>query len=105
MADEKLLTIFIALTSVAILIQTGILLGFYFLSRKVHRQANRAVEETQNLFGPMNRLIETLQTASDRLAEISASTQGRARQLHHEVAKGQDSWKETLDRWTKRISA
>ena len=98
MVDQKLLTIFVALTSVAIVIQTGILVGFYVLSHKVSRQANRAVEETQNLFGPMNRLIEKSQTASDRLAQISALTQGRARQLHVKVAKAQDSWRETLDR-------
>jgi hypothetical protein len=98
MADQRLLTIFIALTSAAVLIQTGILVGFYFLSSKVSKQANRAVEQTQNLFGPMNRLIETLQTASNRMAEVSATAQGSARDLHLGVAKAQESWRQTLNR-------
>ena len=101
MADQNLLTTFIALTALAVLLQTGILVGFYIVTSKLSRQANRAVEQTQNLFGPMNRLIETLQSASIRLAEISASTQGSANQLHLEVARAQESWRKTLNRWVK----
>ena len=87
MVDQKLLTIFVALTSVAILIQTGILVGFYILSHKVSRQANRAVEETQNLFVLMNRLIKRLQTASDRLAENQCSNPGPRKTTSYQSRK------------------
>jgi predicted PurR-regulated permease PerM len=99
MVDQKLLTIFIAITAVAVLIQLGILVGFYFLTSKLTQQANRAVDQTQRLFGPMNQVINTLQSASNRLAEISSSVQGQARQFHSHVAKAQTNWRETLDRW------
>jgi hypothetical protein len=105
MVDQRLLTIFIALTSVAILIQTGIFVGLYIVSRKISLQADRAIDQTQKLFGPMDRLIDMLQTASSRLAEFSASTQGRARQVEIDMAKAQSSWRETLDRWKTKTTA
>ena len=37
MVDQNLLTIFVALTAVAVLIQTGILVGFYLVSAKLSR--------------------------------------------------------------------
>jgi hypothetical protein len=99
MVDQNLLTIFIAVTSVAVLIQAGILVGLYFLVSKMMKQANRAVEQTQLMFGPVSRMIAVIQSASDRLAKVSASVQTQAREFHNEVAKAESSWKRTLDRW------
>jgi len=99
MVDQKLLTIFIAITSVAVLIQVGILVGVYFLTSKLTKQANRAIDQTERLFGPMNRVIDTLQSVSNHLVEISSSVQHQSRQLHSQVAKAQTNWRETLDRW------
>src|SRR5689334_19856457 len=99
MVDQKLLTIFIALTTVAVLIQTGILVGVYFVTSKLTKQANRAVEQSQRLFGPLNQVIQGLRSASSQLAALTSSLQGRTRELHTGVAKAQTSWRETLDRW------
>ena len=74
MADQTLLTIFIALTAVAVLIQTGILVGFYFLSAKLSRQADKAMDVTRNLLGPVQTVADNLQTVSASVAEIGAST-------------------------------
>jgi hypothetical protein len=69
MVDQNLLTLFIALTAVAVLIQTGILVGFYFLSTKLSRQANQAVDATRTLLGPLQKTAENLQAVSSRVAE------------------------------------
>jgi hypothetical protein len=47
--DQSLLTIFIALTTVAVLIQTGILVGFLFLSTKLSRHADQAMDRSHNV--------------------------------------------------------
>jgi hypothetical protein len=49
MVDKNLLTIFIAVTAVAVLIQTGILAGFFFLSTKLSRQADQAMDVTRTM--------------------------------------------------------
>ena len=81
MVDQNLLTIFVALTAVAVVIQTGILVGFYFLSSKLSRQADQAIDLTRNLLGPLQTAVENLRAVTERIAEFSASTQGQLRQF------------------------
>jgi len=81
MVDRNLLTIFVALTAVAVLIQTGILAGFYFLSTKLSRQADQAIDATRNLLGPLQNTAENLQAVTARIAEVGATTHEHLRQL------------------------
>jgi hypothetical protein len=76
MADQNLLTIFVAVTALAVLIQTGILVGFYFASLKLSRQLDQAMDLTRNLFGPLQNAIGNLRSVTARIAEFSASTRG-----------------------------
>ena len=69
MVDENLLTIFLALTALAVLIQTGILVGFYFLSTKLSRQMDQAMDTTRNLLTPLQAVAESLQSVSARLEQ------------------------------------
>ena len=77
MAGENLLTIFVALTAVAVLIQTGILVGFYFVSSKLSRQAEQVVDITRNVLGPLQSTVENLKTVTARVAEFSSSMRQR----------------------------
>ena len=81
MADQNLLTIFIALTAVAVLIQTGILVGFYFASMKISRQVDQALDMTRNILGPLQNAVENLRGAAAHVAEFSAATRGQLRQF------------------------
>jgi hypothetical protein len=81
MVDQNLLTIFIALTAVAVLIQAGILVGFYFLSTKLSRQADQALDITRNLLGPVHTTAQNLEAVTARLARLSAVTQEQLRQF------------------------
>jgi hypothetical protein len=81
MADQNLLTIFIAITALAILIQTGILVGFYLASLKLSRQLDQAIDLTRDVFGPLQSAVENLRSVTGRVAEFSASTRGQLRQI------------------------
>jgi hypothetical protein len=81
MNDTNLLTIFVALTAVAVLIQTGILVGLYFLSTKLSRQADRAIDTSRNMVGPLHKAADKLQDVSARMAEIGAMAQEKLRRL------------------------
>jgi hypothetical protein len=76
MDNQNLLTIFIAITALAVLIQAGILAGFYFASLKLSRQFDQAVSLTRNLVGPLQNAAENLSSVTMRLAEFSASIRG-----------------------------
>ena len=69
MFSENLMTVFIALTAVAVLIQTAILAGFYFLSMKLSRQADKAMDASRNLVGPLHTVADNLQDVSARIAD------------------------------------
>jgi len=77
MVDQNLLTIFVALTAVAVLIQTGIMVGFYLVSAKLSRQANQALDMTQSLLGRVHTLAEDLQAITGRIVEFGATVRRR----------------------------
>jgi len=54
--------------------QTGILVGFYFVSAKLGRQADEAIDVTRKLLGPLQSAVENLKAVTARIAEFSAST-------------------------------
>lgn len=81
MPDQNLLTIFIALTTLAVLIQTGILAGFYFLSTKLSRQADKALDTARNLLDPLQSAVENLQTVSARAAKSGTTARGKLRRF------------------------
>jgi len=72
MVDQDLLTIFLALTALAILIQTRILVGFYFVSWKLSHQVEQATQATRNILGPVQAAAETLLAVSARITRRSA---------------------------------
>jgi hypothetical protein len=83
MVDQNLLTVFIALTAAAVLIQAGILVGLFFVSTKLSRQAEQALDITRNLLGPVHTTARNLETVTARMAKFSAATQEQLRQLEH----------------------
>jgi len=78
MVNPNLLTIFVALTAVAVVIQTGILVGFYLVSLKLSRQADRAIEASSNVLGPLETVAGNLQVVSGRIAEFGSRWRRRA---------------------------
>ena len=74
MADQNLLTIFLAILALAVLIQTGILVGFYVASLKLSRQFDQIAGLTRNVLGPLENAVENLRNVTARVAEFSAST-------------------------------
>ena len=81
--NQNLLTVFVALTALAVLIQTGILVGLFVVSMKLSRQADRAIDVTRNFLDPLQKTVENLQGVSARIAEFGAATRVQMQQLGH----------------------
>jgi len=97
MADQNLLTIFVAVTALAVLIQTGIVAGIFFASLKISRQADRAAAEARRFVEPAHRMVNTLESASNQLADFSASTQASLRQWERQLS-------DALDRFRRKVA-
>jgi|SwirhisoilCB1_FD_contig_31_13227208_length_754_multi_2_in_0_out_0_2 hypothetical protein len=78
MVDQNLLTIFVALTALAVLIQTGIMLGFYIASAKLSRQADQAIHATRKLLSIVQTSAESLQVVTSSIADIGSTFRRRA---------------------------
>jgi len=78
MADQNLLTIFIAVAAVAVLIQTGILVGFSLVSAKLIPKADQAIEAARSLIDPAQKAIEGLEVVTARMAEFGTIIRRRA---------------------------
>jgi hypothetical protein len=66
MVDPNLLTVFVGLTTLAVLIQTGILIGFFFVSTKISRQADQAINVTRNFVSPIQTVAENIEAMISR---------------------------------------
>jgi len=104
MVNQDLLTVFVALTAVAVLLQTGILIGMYVLTNKISSQLDRATEHARSLLGPAVSLTEQLQSVTARMAEHGLSTQVKLRQLERTLDENEIAWHEKLNEWGKRTA-
>jgi hypothetical protein len=97
MANSHLLTVFIGLTTLSVLIQTGIVTGLLFAMLKMNQKADRAFAEIRRLVGPLHRALDSMETASTRVSEFSASSHGTFRQL-------QSRFDRVLEQFRRRIA-
>jgi hypothetical protein len=78
---EGLLTLFVALTAVAVITQAVVLVAIYLNSRRLGAQIERFMRETRELMGPVKSITDNLRVASANLVEIGVA----AREQFHRV--------------------
>ena len=61
---ESLLTIFVALTAIAVMTQAGVLVAIYMVSKRHSEQMERFMNETRELMVPIRSITENLRVAS-----------------------------------------
>ena len=66
---ETLLTVAIILTTLAIMVQAGILVSMYLMSRRLTDKADILMTESQKLMAPLETITNNLKTVSTDLAE------------------------------------
>jgi len=86
MIDQNLLTIFIGLTTLSILIQTGIIAGLFYVTYKMSQQADRAFAQSSRISDPLHRIVDSLQTGSVRLNEFANSSRAKLDRLRQRTA-------------------
>jgi hypothetical protein len=95
--NQNLLTIFIAIITLAILIQTGIVAGLLFATMKMSAQADRAASEARKLFGPAQKAIDVIESASVELSRFGATSQ-------HTIRDVAGRWEDALRRFKRKIA-
>jgi ABC-type transporter Mla subunit MlaD len=78
---EGLLTLFVALTAGAVVLQAGILLSLYILSKRVGGQVELTLSNVRELLPALKAVTDNLKTVSDDIVEVGSA----ARQQFHRV--------------------
>ena len=98
---EGLLTLFVVLTAVAIITQAGVLLGMYFMSKRLSEQVERFMKETREMMVPIRSIAENLRTASANLVEIGLSARDQFRRVEAMVTDTGEALHVQLERFDR----
>src|SRR5436190_834055 len=95
---DTLLTIFVALTAVAVLTQACVLIAIYMMSRRLTNQLNRFMSETREVMVPVKAITENLKIASSNMVEIGTSAREQFRRVEIMVSDTGDVLRSQLNR-------
>ena len=98
---EGLLTLFVALTAIAIITQAGVLLGIYFMSKRLSEQVERFMKETREMMVPIRSIADNLRTASANLVEIGLSARDQFRRVEAMVTDTGEALHVQLERFDR----
>lgn len=98
---EGLLTLFVALTAIAIFTQAIVLVGIYFLSKRLSEQVDRFMKDTREMIVPIRSVAENLRTASANLVEIGMSARDQFRRVEAMVTDTGEALNVQLERFDR----
>jgi hypothetical protein len=82
---EGLLTLFVALTAIAVMMQAGVLVAIYIMSKRLSDQVDRFMKDTRELMVPLKSITENLRAASANVVEIGLSAREQFRRIESMV--------------------
>jgi hypothetical protein len=98
---EGLLTLFVALTAIAIFTQALVLVGIYFLSKRLSEQVDRFMKDTREMMVPIRSVADNLRTASANLVEIGLSARDQFRRVEAMVTDTGEALNVQLERFDR----
>jgi methylthioribose-1-phosphate isomerase len=98
---EGLLTLFVALTAIAIITQAGVLVGIYVMSKRLSEQVERFMKETREMMVPVRSIAENLRTASANLVEIGLTARDQFRRVEAMVTDTGEALHMQLERFDR----
>lgn len=78
---DPLLTLFVALTAIAVMTQAVVLIAIYVMSKRLSEQVERFMAETRDTMAPVKNIAENLKTASANMVEIGLSARDQFRRV------------------------
>lgn len=98
---EGLLTLFVALTAIAIITQAVVLVAIYFQSKRLSEQVDRFMKDTREMMAPIRSVAENLRTASANLVEIGLSARDQFRRVEAMVTDTGEALNVQLERFDR----
>jgi len=96
---QELLTLFVALTAVAVVTQAIVLIAIYYSSRRLGDQIDRFMRETREVMVPIKGIAENLRVASNNLVDIGNAAREQFRRVEVMVTETGEALHKQLDRF------
>lgn len=104
---EGLLTLFVALTALAVVVQAGILVGIFMLTRRVTVQVESTLGQIRELTPALRSVTDNLKTVSEDVVEIAGSAREqfhRVEEMVGETGRALQDQLEKVDRMSQDVS-
>jgi len=98
---EGLLTLFVALTALAVMTQAGVLVAIYIMSKRLSEQVERFMRDTREMMVPMKSITENLRAASANVVEIGLSARDQFRRVEAMVTDTGEALHAQLERFDR----
>jgi len=98
---EGLLTLFVALTALAVMTQAGVLVAIYLMSKRMSEQVERFMKETREMMVPVKTITENLRLASANFVEIGIAAREQFRRVEAMVTDTGDVLHTQLERFDR----
>jgi len=98
---EGLLTVFVALITVAILTQAGVLVGLYVRSKRLSEQVDRFMRDTREMMLPVRSIAENLRIASANIVEIGLAARDQFRRVEAMVTDTGEALSVQIERFDR----
>src|SRR5215467_4031730 len=95
------MTLFVALTAIAIITQAGVLIAIYLVSKRLSDQVEHFMRDTREMMTPVRSIAENLRVASANLVEIGLSAREQFRRVEAMVADTGEALHVQLDRFDR----
>jgi len=88
---ETLLVVAVVLTTLAIIVQAGVLVSMYLLSRRLTDKAELLMNESRRLIAPLESITSNLKTVANDMAETGRIAHQEILQIQQMVSETQQS--------------
>ena len=89
---DTLLMVAVVLIALAIIVQAGVLVGMYLISRRLTDKVNSLVDDSRTFIGPLQTVTMNLKTATAELAEAGKIARDQA----HAIEQTLNETRETI---------
>src|SRR5262245_13683153 len=93
---QVLLTVAVILIALAIIVQAGVLVSMYLMSRKLANKADVLMTASQRLMPPLETITNNLKTTSDHLAESGKIAREQVMNVQQFVTESQQNIRQQI---------
>jgi len=98
---EGLLTIFVALTAIAVIMQAGVLIAIYLVTKRTSEKLDKFTKDAQELMVPMRSIADNMKTVSEDLIELGLSAKEQFRRVEAIITDAGESIQVQIDRFDR----